>query len=139
MVAAHPDEPDDPGLRKFRKDLAAGTVALVLLGVLARAGRPVYGYEIAKRIEAAAGGEPAVKLGTLYPVLRALEADGMLGSHTEPSVAGPPRRYYRITDAGHRTLAAWTRAWTGTRELVERVLRDGIELDERSGEGEDHV
>ena len=41
-----------------------------------------------------------VKQGTLYPVLRSLEAGGLLSSEVEPSVAGPPRRYYQVDRGG---------------------------------------
>ncbi len=140
LPTAH--DPGEADLRKFRKDLNAGIVSLLLLGVLARAGRPMYGYEIAKRIETAAGEDEGVKLGTLYPVLRSLEAGGLLRSDVEPSVSGPPRRYYRVTDEGRETLAAWAGAWAGTRDLVERVLSGDIELgvpvDPASSPGGDH-
>ncbi len=128
MTLPTAQDPGEADLRKFRKDLNAGIVSLLLLGVLARAGRPMYGYEIAKRIETAAGEDEGVKLGTLYPVLRALEAGGLLRSDVEPSVSGPPRRYYQVTGPGRETLAAWARAWAGTRDLVDRVLSGDIEL-----------
>src|SRR3546814_15476518 len=45
-------DPDIAGqLRKFQKELSGGTVALVLLAVLRAAGEPMYGYQIAKRLE----------------------------------------------------------------------------------------
>jgi PadR family transcriptional regulator PadR len=63
-----------------------------------------------------------MKQGTLYPVLRTLEAGGWLSSEVEPSVSGPPRRYYRITPAGLELLERWQAIWSRTRELVDRVL-----------------
>ena len=91
--------------RKFQKDLNAGLVALVLLGVLDRSTEDLYGYEIAKRLQKANEGEALFKEGTIYPVLRALAAQGLLTSRVVPSYAGPPRRYYRITDEGRAMLA----------------------------------
>lgn len=108
--------------RKFQKELNAGTVALVLLGLLARADEPMYGYQIAKQLEAADDGAGLFKPGTLYPVLRNLAAAGLLASEMEPSVAGPPRRYYRITTRGREALADWRSAWIRTRDLVERAI-----------------
>jgi PadR family transcriptional regulator, regulatory protein PadR len=110
--------------RKFQRELNAGTVALVLLALLARADEPQYGYQIAKRLEAAAGAAGLFKQGTLYPVLRNLAAAGLLDSEVEPSVAGPPRRYYRITAQGRVVLADWRSAWQSTRDLVESVLTE---------------
>ena len=112
----------DPQLRKFQKELSAGTVALVLLAVLAQAGERMYGYQIAKRLEQG-GSLLAGKQSALYPVLRNLDAAGLLASEIEPSVAGPPRRYYRITEQGRETLRAWAGSWTQTRDFVDHVLQ----------------
>lgn len=112
---------DDSTHRKFQKELATGIVALVLLAVLARAGEPLYGYQIAKRLEAG-GGALGGRLSTLYPVLRNLDGAGLLESFVEPSVSGPPRRYYRITAAGRAALAEWRRLWNETRTFVDAVL-----------------
>ena len=108
--------------RKFQKDLNAGIAALVLLSVLSRAVEPMYGYQIAKLIRE---GASTIKQGTLYPVLRALESNGLLQSEVEPSVSGPPRRYYRITEAGRDTLIRWLRIWQQTRALVDSVANGG--------------
>src|SRR5687768_18607586 len=94
----------DSHLRKFQKELSAGTVSLALLAVLSSAAEPMYGYQIAKRLEQVGEGVLAGKQSALYPVLRNLEASGLLESFVEPSVAGPPRRYYRITAAGRDVL-----------------------------------
>ena len=112
----------DPQLRKFQKELSAGTVALVLLAVLGQAGEPMYGYQIAKRLENG-GGLLAGKQSALYPVLRNLDAAGLLASEIEPSMAGPPRRYYRITDAGREVLRSWCGSWNETRDFVDHVLQ----------------
>src|SRR6478735_2099157 len=108
--------------RKFQKELSAGTVSLALLAVLGSAAEPMYGYQIAKRLERLGDGVLAGKQSALYPVLRNLEGAGLLQSHVEPSVAGPPRRYYRITAPGREVLAAWTAAWTATRDSIDSVL-----------------
>ena len=110
-------------LRKFQKELSAGTVSLALLAVLGAAAEPMYGYQIAKRLEHSGQGVLAGKQSALYPVLRNLEAAGLLDSHVEPSMAGPPRRYYRITHAGRDVLQAWTSAWCATRDSLDSVLQ----------------
>ena len=109
-------------LKKFQKELSAGTVSLALLGVLAQAVEPLYGYLIAKRLEQVGEGVLSGKQSALYPVLRNLEGAGLLESHVEPSVAGPPRRYYRITAAGQAALSEWAAAWRATRNSVDSVL-----------------
>jgi PadR family transcriptional regulator, regulatory protein PadR len=112
-------------VKKFQKELNGGTAALVLLGVLDKATGPMYGYQIAKLIEAQTKDVDIMKQGALYPVLRSLEASGQLQSEVEPSVAGPPRRYYKITDFGRRTLAEWIAIWHQTRGFVDAVLKGG--------------
>ena len=115
---------DDTYARKFQKDLNSGLVALVLLAVLAGTEEDLYGYEIAKRLNRAHDGDPLFKEGTIYPVLRALSASGLLTSRVVPSYSGPPRRYYRITDEGRRVFAEWRRAWVTTRDFVDRFTTD---------------
>lgn len=108
--------------RKFQKELHAGITSLILLAVLEKTDEPMYGYQIAKIL----GGELAesnVKQGVLYPALRSLEGSGLLSSLVEPSVSGPPRRYYQITDAGRESLAAWKTIWLNTREYVDGILQ----------------
>jgi PadR family transcriptional regulator PadR len=109
-------------VRKLRKELNAGTVSLVLLALLERAGEPLYGYQIAKRLDERTPDGSPVKHGTLYPVLRSLQLQGLVTSSVEPSVSGPPRRYYTITDGGREALTLWKDAWRRTRDLVEAAL-----------------
>jgi PadR family transcriptional regulator PadR len=113
-------------LKKFQKELSSGTVSLVLLAVLAQSRQPMYGYQIAKRLEGVAEGVLAGKQSALYPVLRNLEGAGLLASEVEPSVSGPPRRYYRITKPGREVLREWVAAWTATRDSVDNVLQGGV-------------
>jgi PadR family transcriptional regulator PadR len=121
-----PDPPDgeeavSSSVRKFQKELSSGIVSLALLALLAHAERPLYGYQIAKELEDFGEGLP-VKQGTLYPVLRSLEAGGLLSSEVEPSVTGPPRRYYSVTQEGKQAIGLWQESWKRTREFVDAVL-----------------
>ena len=109
--------------RKFQKELNAGTAALVLLSVLGNATDPMYGYRIAKKIEGDIQNVPMMKQGAFYPVLRSLENSGLLESRVEPSVSGPPRRYYRITDSGRQTLARWKELWDQTSRFVTTMMQ----------------
>ena len=112
----------DGQARKFQKDLNAGLVALVLLAVLARSAEDLYWYEIAKRLQRANQGDALFKEGTIYPVLRAMAAAGLLTSRVVPSYAGPARRYYRITEEGRATLSQWSDIWRQTRGFVDRFI-----------------
>ena len=116
------DVTDEATLRKFQKELNAGTVSLVLLAILDAAPEPMYGYQIAKSIEGGWQEGAPVKQGTLYPVLRSMEEQGLLDSRVEPSVSGPPRKYYSITDRGRGVLNDWKTAWARTRDFVDTTL-----------------
>ncbi len=111
--------------RKFRKELMAGLSSLVLLAVLARAGREMYGYEIAKAVKAEGEGGLIFKQGAIYPVLRSLNSLGLLESRVEASAFGPPRRYYNITGEGKQALNDWQGAWHDMREFVDDALKAG--------------
>ena len=108
--------------KKFRKELNSGTSSLVLLSVMANAVEPMYGYQIAKDIEGQNNNAPMMKQGALYPVLRSLEAAELLTSHVNPSVSGPPRRYYEITDVGRKTLEEWKIIWDSTQKFIDNIL-----------------
>ena len=113
--------------KKFQKELNSGTSALVLLAILDRAVEPMYGYQIAKHINAGHDKVP-VKQGALYPVLRGLESGGLLESRVEPSISGPPRRYYQITEAGRTALARWQEIWDQTKSFVDDALKGGHDV-----------
>jgi PadR family transcriptional regulator, regulatory protein PadR len=108
--------------KNFQKGLYTGIAELILLSVVSRAKEPIYGYQIAKIIEKENSEIPVIKLGTLYPVLRSLEQSGFLASRVDPSISGPPRRYYQTTDLGLRTLAQLASTWNSTRLFVDNIL-----------------
>jgi len=114
--------------KKFQKELNSGTASLVLLSVLDRAKEPMYGYQIAKLIEAQDESVQMMKQGALYPVLRSLENSGLLESYVDPSITGPPRRYYKITKSGQETLDAWAKIWNQTKAFVDTLLEENEDV-----------
>ena len=108
--------------RKFLKELSAGITSLALLSIMRNADEPMYGYQIAKFMEGEDEKLPLIKHGVLYPVLRSLERNNLLSSAVEPSVSGPPRRYYTITDEGKQTLQRWICIWERTSTMMNRVI-----------------
>lgn len=117
---------DSPTLtKKFQKELNAGIASLVLLSVLDNSREPMYGYQIAKLLDDYSGEASFMKQGALYPVLRQLESSGLLESKVEPSVSGPPRRYYEITAEGRETLVIWQGVWKQMNSFVDRAIKGG--------------
>lgn len=111
--------------RKFQKEMNAGIASLVLLSVLEKTSEPMYGYQIAKLLEDYSGDTTFMKQGALYPVLHSLENNGLLESKVEPSVSGPPRRYYEITSDGRETLVVWQGVWKQMKSFVDRAIKGG--------------
>jgi len=109
--------------KKFQKEMNTGTASLVLLSVLSRSNAPMYGYQIAKLLEDSSPEGPIMKQGSLYPVLRSLEENSLLDSTVEPSVSGPPRRYYQITKDGLAVLSEWMEIWKQTKKFVDANLK----------------
>ena len=115
---------DSPALtRKFQKELNSGIASLVLLSVLNNSEEPMYGYQIAKLLDDYSGEASFMKQGALYPVLRQLESSGLLQSIVEPSVSGPPRRYYEITAEGKETLLIWQGVWKEMESFVDKAIK----------------
>jgi len=69
--------------------------------------------------------------GTIYPLLGRLRRDGLVSTVWRESDAGPPRRYYRITDAGRRVLETFVADWTGFRDAVDALLSRSIDEEGR--------
>ena len=59
---------------------------------------------------------------TVYPVLTRLARDGCLSIRTEPSPAGPPRRYYRLNEQGRRRLREISESWGRVSGSLSRLL-----------------
>jgi PadR family transcriptional regulator PadR len=80
----------------------------------------VYAFELVTRLSEAGG--LMTSEGTIYPLLARLRRDGLVETTWRESVTGPPRRYYRITPAGERALAAFMADWTAFRDAVDGLL-----------------
>ena len=80
----------------------------------------VYAFELVRRLSDAGG--LMTSEGTIYPLLARLRREGLVETTWRESDAGPPRRYYRITAAGERTLSAFLADWTAFRNAVDGLL-----------------
>lgn len=103
------------------KAVPQGTLALMVLKTLHLLG-PLHGYAIAKRIGQISGDLLNVNQGTLYPVLLRLEQEGAIASDWGVSDNNRKARFYKLTRAGKKQLAAETREWEQTTELIARFF-----------------
>jgi transcriptional regulator len=100
-----------------------GTLDLMVLKTLDGMG-PLHGYGIARRIEQMAQGALALNQGTIYPALLRLEQKGWITSEWGTSENNRRARFYSITRAGRRQLAAEADLWTRTVAMMNRLLED---------------
>jgi PadR family transcriptional regulator, regulatory protein PadR len=88
----------------MNSNVPRGTLDLILLSVLEDA--PKYGLEIIAEVKLRTDGYFDFKEGSLYPVLHKLEQAKLLRAELAPSdTGGPPRKYYKLTEAGRKELA----------------------------------
>ena len=99
--------------------LLNGTLEMMMLEVLSQG--PSYGYEIVQTVLSRSGGQFELKEGSLYPALHRLERQQLLSSYwTEHE--GRRRKYYKLSAAGRKALAARRSEWQAFSQGVNGVL-----------------
>lgn len=108
----------DSRLSQFRK----GVVELAILALLHRG--EAYGGEIVERL----GEHPglAISAGTVYPLLSRLKKAELIDSVWRESPVGPPRKYYRLSEAGGAEFDAMAKAWDGVTDAMDELLGKGL-------------
>lgn len=96
-------------------ELRRGTLVLTVLSQLRKR---QYGYSL-KQVLADAGLE--IDQGTLYPLLRRLEKQGLLDSEWSVEESRP-RRYYALNESGQQVLQQMTEEWHKLVQVVDRLL-----------------
>lgn len=96
--------------------LKKGVLGLCVLALLSRGDS--YAYEIASRMaDAVDMGE-----GTIYPLMRRMQSEGLVKTYLEESPSGPPRKYYSLTETGRARLADQIAEWRGFTEAVDTLI-----------------
>ena len=105
------------------RELKKGSAELLILSLVEE--RPRHGYDIGSLIEQRSAGALRFNVASLYPLLYRLERRGWIQGRWVESGGQRRRRYYRLTAAGKKVLAAQRSTW---REFVEAVNRiTGVE------------
>jgi len=104
-----------------RADVWQGTLSLMVLKILESMG-PQHGYGIARRIEQTSADLLALNYGTLYPALVKLEQEGYVACEWGSSDNNRRAKFYSLTRAGRRKLAAEAKSWQQTSEIMARFL-----------------
>lgn len=98
--------------------------------MLLMAHRPTYAYEMSGEIARLSHGTIMADDNSIYRALRRFQAAGLVESITQPSESGPPRRYFRLTDAGLELLRAFIRRNVlvfqagDVSEMIESAIND---------------
>ena len=116
---------------KEHEDFAAGLIlelrrGTIVLSVLSQLNTPKYGYSLVHSLEERG---IQVEAGTLYPLLRRLEKQGLLRSEWETTGA-KPRKYYLMTDQGRAVYRTLRGHWKNITQSMESLLCEEESTDE---------
>ena len=101
-------------------DLIPGTLDMLILKTLERG--PLHGYAVVRFIQATSNNVLRVEEGALYPALHRLELRGLLASEWGTSESNRRAKYYRLTGAGRRQLAADSEHWDRMASAIGLIM-----------------
>ncbi|OYX33076.1 MAG: PadR family transcriptional regulator [Caulobacterales bacterium 32-69-10] len=105
-------------MEAIQVQLKKGVLELCVLALLSR--QDSYAYEIASRLaEGIDMGE-----GTIYPLMRRMQTDGLVDTYLVESPSGPPRKYYRLTSAGKTSFSAQKSEWAAFAAAVQAIIEE---------------
>lgn len=104
----------------MQTQLKRGTLELCVLSLLCSGDR--YGYELVNIISDCM----QITEGTIYPLMKRLKDAGSIDSYIVESQNGPPRKYYKITDAGRLIQKEQETEWRSFSSAINKLL-DGEE------------
>ena len=106
-------------IESLQVQLRKGALELCVLALLSQ--QDSYAYELASRLATDVGmGE-----GTIYPLMRRLQTDGLVKTYLVESANGPPRKYYKLTSAGRTAYAAQKAEWLDFTAAINRAVGNG--------------
>jgi PadR family transcriptional regulator, regulatory protein PadR len=105
--------------KKLDRELKKGSAELLILSLIES--RPRHGYEISKLIDARSGGALRFNVASLYPLLYRLEKRGWIEGRWVEKAGQRRRRYYKLTPAGKKVLAAQRSTWQSFVAAINRI------------------
>jgi len=103
-----------------KADVLQGTLDLMVLRTLSTIG-PLHGYALSARLEQASGGAIQLNMGTLYPALMRLEQRRFVRAEWRVTDTSRKARFYSITAAGRRQLAAKQAEWDQLAAIIHTL------------------
>ncbi|MGN0641010.1 MAG: PadR family transcriptional regulator [Oscillospiraceae bacterium] len=101
----------------MNSQMKRGTLEMCALSVVSRG--DCYGYELVNRISKCM----EITEGTIYPLMKRLKDGGLIDSYIVESNEGPPRKYYKLTEAGREELARLTEEWFEFTQSIDKLLK----------------
>lgn len=95
-----------------------GVLELCVLTLLKK--KDAYGYDLAEKMAQSI----EIAEGTLYPLLRKLKLDGLCETYLSERSAGPPRKYYKLTEKGKETQARLKQEWIEFTNSVYALMEE---------------
>ena len=105
---------------KYGRELLKGNTDSLILSLIGH--QPMYGYQLIKEMEKRSGGYFQFREGTLYPALHRMEGEGLIAGKWEQLPSGQERRYYHLTEKGHRVLNEKLAVWRSFSAAVNLII-----------------
>ena len=104
---------------KVSKELVGASAAKIILSVLFHGDN--YGYEILQKVKELSGGRIKWNEGSIYPVLKKMEALGMIKSYWRMEENERPRKYYTLLEKGKSELENEKEEWNMVHAILTRL------------------
>ena len=108
-----------------RVELLQGTLDMLILRTLGWG--PAHGYGIVQALRVQSGDVLQVETGSLYPALHRLERQRWVKSEWKQTESNQRARFYRITAAGKKRLAADRGRWEQMVAVIGNILNGGLD------------
>ncbi|MBN9658768.1 MAG: PadR family transcriptional regulator [Acidobacteria bacterium] len=106
-----------------KADTLQGSLDLLALKILSRQPK-LHGYAILTAIKVCSGDALNAEVGSLYPALHRMEKDGWIRAEWAERDDGRRMRFYQLTPAGRKQLAAEEARWHTVSSAINRLLRE---------------
>lgn len=104
---------------KVSKELVGASAIKIILSVLAQ--EDSYGYDILQKVKELSNGMIKWNEGSIYPVLKKMEAQGMIKSYWRVQDNERPRKYYNLLDAGKTELLNEKEEWNIVHSMLTKL------------------
>ncbi|MGB0393122.1 MAG: PadR family transcriptional regulator [Flavobacteriaceae bacterium] len=105
-------------IENTKAQMRKGILEFCILSILSK-----NDHYVSEILDTLKGGKMIVVEGTIYPLLTRLKNSGLLEYRWEESTSGPPRKYYKITEAGKASLAELSTSWKALTTAVNKITK----------------